>query len=339
METDIYSVRAEDDREEVAQKIARYDLLAIPVADADNRLIGIVTHDDVVDVLVQAATEDAEKMGGVVPIRENYMEAGFFRVWRSRVFWLSLLFVAELATFMVLEHYEDAIKAITVLSLFIPLCLSTGGNSGSQAATLITRALALRQISPGHWWRVLRRELVMGLALGAALGGIGFVRAAFTREETLRNDELRAEPFEVRMAAGERIHEVSHRKYIIPAGALQLVGKRYRTESIVELPPETELPQPRLAADGETSIHPFPERTTFSTAQVQRWDLASIVGIAVAVICLLGTLVGALLPLFFRLVGWDPALASSPFVATAVDVLGILIFFGIAVRWLPGLGS
>jgi magnesium transporter len=336
METDLYVVNAEDDREEVAQKIARYDLLALPVVDADNRLIGIVTHDDVVDVLMQEATEDAEKMGGVVPIGENYMDANFFTIWRKRVVWLSLLFLAELFTFTALEHFEDAIKAVTVLSLFIPLCLSTGGNSGSQAATLITRSLALRHITTRDWLKVFRHELLMGLVLGLSLGGIGFVRASLTHQATLRNDEERAEPFAVQLEPGQDLDQTKDGYILIPQRVLQLVGKRYKTDSEIQLPSGGKL-QRMVHADGTQSVQ-FPANCVFSTAQVKRFDLAWIVACAVAAICLLGTLVGSILPLVFRALGLDPALASSPFVATFVDVSGIMIFFNIAVTWLPGLG-
>jgi magnesium transporter len=336
METDTYTVKADDDREEVAQMIARYDLLAIPVVDAENRLIGIVTHDDVVDVLVEAATEDAERMGGVVPIGENYMEANFFRVWRSRVVWLSLLFVAELFTFTALEHFEDAIKAVTVLGLFIPLCISTGGNSGSQAATLITRALALRQVTNRQWWKVLRKELIMGIVLGLSLGAIGYVRASLTHETTLRSDELRDHPFEVELPPGTELKQNSDGKYILPPGLVQQVGLTTRRESQVALPAGM-APQV-IKKDGKT-IAQFPAKSTYSASQIDRWTLAVIVSCAVAAICLLGTVVGALLPLLFKTLGFDPALASSPFVATAVDVTGIVIFFNIACWWIPGLAG
>lgn len=338
METDTYTVKAEDDREEVAQKLARYDLLAIPVVDAENHLIGIVTHDDVVDVLMEAATEDAERMGGVVPIGENFMEANFFTVWRKRVVWLSLLFVAELFTFTALEHFEDAIKAVTVLSLFIPLCISTGGNSGSQAATLVTRALALRQVSPRQWWLVLRKELIMGLVLGASLGAIGYVRASLTRETTLRSDEVRKEAFTVEVPEGQEIKKLSSGKFVIPAGMVQQIGYVSRRESLVELP-EGSSDELVSTQRGTTKIVQFPARTTYSASQIDRWTLAGIVSIAVAAICLMGTIVGALLPLLFKTLGWDPAVASSPFVATAVDVTGIMIFFTIATWWIPGLSG
>src|SRR5439155_24208583 len=150
-----------DDRERVAQELARYDLLAIPVVDDDARLVGIVTHDDVIDVVVQEATEDVHRLGAVGPIAENYLEASFFTIWHKRALWLSALFFAEMLTFNAMAYFDDALRAVTALALFTPLCLSTGGNSGSQAATLITRALALGQVTVADWFRVLRHELFM----------------------------------------------------------------------------------------------------------------------------------------------------------------------------------
>ena len=132
--------------------MARYDLLAMPVVDSDGRLVGIVTHDDVIDVVVSEATEDVHRMGAVGPMAENYLEASFVQLWRNRAFWLSCLFVAELFTFTALAYFEDAIAEVVVLSLFVPLCISTGGNSGSQAATLITRAMALGQVGVRDWY-------------------------------------------------------------------------------------------------------------------------------------------------------------------------------------------
>jgi len=260
METDTITVKASDHREHVAQMIARYDLLAIPVVDDEERLVGIVTHDDVIDVVVQEATEDIERFGGVSGIVDNYLEASFLSVWRKRSVWLACLFVAELFTFTALASFEHAIEQVVVLSLFVPLCISTGGNSGSQAATLITRAMALGHVHLRDWLRVLRHELFMGLALGLTLGAIGFIRAAAI--EVLSPELLRT---------------------------------------------------------------------------LDWWRLACIIGLAVAAICLWGTLVGSMLPLFFRKFGFDPAFASSPFVATFVDVTGIVIYFSIAIAWIPGL--
>jgi magnesium transporter len=254
MERDLITVRVDMDQEDVARTLAKYDFLAIPVVDHDNRLVGIVTHDDVIDVMVREQTEDVQRMASVVPMDENYLEAPFSTVWGKRSVWLSCLFVAELFTFTALAYFEDEISQVLALSLFVPLCISTGGNSGSQAATLITRAMALGQIGPRDWWRVVRHELAMGAALGATLGVIGFVRAALT-----------------------------------PASVL---------------------------------------------ASADRWRLALVIGQSVAVICLWGTLVGSILPLAFKRFGFDPGYASSPFVATFVDVTGIVIYFSVAKVWL-----
>jgi magnesium transporter len=253
MQRELISVRVDEDRERVARRLARFDLLALPVVDEDQRLVGIVTHDDVIDVVVAEATEDVYRLGGVGPIVENYLEASFVRIWRKRAGWLSCLFVAELLTFTALAHFEDAIASVLALSLFVPLCISTGGNSGSQAATLVTRAMALGQVDTRDLFRVLRHELVMGLALGLTLGAIGFVRAALTPQSIL--------------------------------------------------------------------------------GHADRWHIALTISQAVAAICLWGTMVGAVLPLVFRRLGFDPGYASSPFVATFVDVTGIFIYFSIASIW------
>jgi magnesium transporter len=210
------------------------------------------------DVVVREATEDQPRGGGVLSMTEDYLKASFFSVWRKRLVWLACLFVAELFTFTALASYEHAIEGVIVLSLFVPLCISTGGNSGSQAATLITRAMALGHVKVGEWFTVLRHELLMGLALGLSLGLIGFVRASLTPHEVLRS-------------------------------------------------------------------------------QVEWWQLALVIGQSVMAICVWGTLVGSLLPLVFRRLGFDPAFASSPFVATFVDVTGIVIYFSIATMWIPRL--
>ncbi len=250
MEHEVLTVLVTDDQEDVAQKVARFDFLAIPVVDDEHHIVGIITHDDVIDVMVEEATEDAHRMGGIAPITEDILEASFTTIWRKRALWLSVLFIAELFTFSALAQFEHAISAIVALSLFVPLCISTGGNSGSQAATLITRALALGQVSTRDWFRVFRHEVLMGLTLGLTLGVIAFVRAALTPQSVLGNAD--------------------------------------------------------------------------------RWTLACVIAQAVGLICLWGTLVGSMLPLVFKRLGIDPGIASSPFVATFVDVTGILIYFSIA---------
>jgi magnesium transporter len=253
-EREVIAVNAKDDQEEVARKVARFDLLAIPVVDDERHIVGIITHDDIIDVVVEEATEDVHRMGGVGPITENLLEARFVSVWRKRAVWLSLLFVAELLTFSALTQYETAIKAVAVLNFFLPLVISTGGNSGSQAATLITRALALGQVVPRDWFRVLRHEIVMGLALGITLGTIGFLQVSVTPQSVLED--------------------------------------------------------------------------------APRWTLGFVIGTSVAGVCLWGTLVGSLLPIIFRRVGIDPGFASSPLVATFVDVTGIVLYFSIAQAYL-----
>jgi magnesium transporter len=256
MQEDVLSVRVTQDQEDVAKVLAKYDFIAIPVVDTDNRIVGIITHDDALDVVVEEATEDAFRMGAVAPMEEPYLEVPFATMWWKRSIWLSCLFIAEFFTFTAMRTYEHAIEKIVALSLFVPLCISTGGNSGSQAATLITRALALGHVSLRQWWTVVRHELLMGLSLGLTLGLIGFLRV-WT-------------PF---------------------------------------LTPQSSL------------------------GQVDRLWMALTIGQAVAAICLWGTLVGSMLPLIFTKLGFDPGYASSPFVATFVDVTGIILYFTTATMY------
>jgi magnesium transporter len=185
---------------------------------------------------------------------ESYLKLPFSTVWRKRSLWLSCLFVAELLTFTAMAHFQDALGAVLALSLFVPLCISTGGNSGSQAATLVSRALALGQVRPRAWGRILRYELAMGALLGTTLGVIGFIRVVLTPQSVL--------------------------------------------------------------------------------GSVDRPTLAIVIAQAIAGICLWGTLVGGMLPLAFQRLGIDPGYASSPFVATFVDVTGIVIYFSIATAYL-----
>lgn len=186
MQTEVISVRVDADQEEVANLLARYDFLAIPVIDSQHRLVGIITHDDAIDVVVEEATEDALHQAGVASIDENYIEAPFAEIWKKRAVYLAGFFIAEaVLVTSAMNYFEAAISTIVVLASFIPLCISTGGNSGAQAATLITRALAVGDVGLADWWRILRHELLMGLALGATVGIVGFVFASFTSAEIL----------------------------------------------------------------------------------------------------------------------------------------------------------
>jgi magnesium transporter len=255
MERELIQVHVEADQEEVAQILARYDFLAVPVVDSENRLVGIVTHDDVIDVVVDEATEDVHRLGGVEPLAESYLVSPFFTLWRKRVFWLALLFVAELFTVSALKRYELAFEKLPALVLFIPLIISCGGNSGSQSTTLITRALALGEIRPGDWWRIVSREVLMGLCLGIALGLVGFGRAMLV--------------------------------------------------------------------------------SSADTASIDLSRLAAVVALGVTVVVLLGNVLGASLPLLFKRLGLDPAIMSNAFVASLVDVTGIVAYFTIATVMLP----
>src|SRR6202035_5624509 len=163
------------DREDVARLISKYDLLAVPVVD-HGRVIGIVTVDDVIDAIVQESTEDVQKFGGMAAINEPYMEVGFWQMMKKRGGWLCALFVSEMLTASAMQGYEGELEKAIVLTLFIPLIMSSGGNSGSQATSLLIRALALRELEIKDWWRVALREIPNGLALGAMLGLVGIVR-------------------------------------------------------------------------------------------------------------------------------------------------------------------
>jgi len=328
MDRDLVRVRVTDDREKVAQDMAHYDLLALPVVDAEDRLVGIVTYDDAMDVVVSEATEDAYMMGAVAPMEENYLEAKFSVLWRKRAMWLSCLFLAELFTFSALAYFEDAIAQVVVLSLFVPLCISTGGNSGSQAATLITRAMALGQVTSRDWFRVMRHEIAMGLVLGLTLGIIGFVRASFTPESVRSSSPPRRDGFQVRVPKDAYLEVGSDRTVVLPQNAEQVIkgDKKIR----VALPEESEFKVGPDPINPDLLLYEFPPMCTIRQRPVPLYRLAVVIGSAVAAICVWGTLVGALLPLVFRRLGVDPGIASSPFVATFVDVTGIVIYFSIA---------
>lgn len=257
MHTEVITVREESDQEVVSRLFAEHDLMAIPVVDAENRVKGIVTVDDIVDVVQEEATEDIQKLGGMEALDAPYLSTALLSMVRKRAGWLSALFLGELLTTTAMGYFEDQIARAVLLALFVPLIISSGGNSGSQASTLVIRAMALGEVRLRDFWRVIRRELAAGLFLGSVLGLLGFLR-------------------------------------IIVWHAIKPVY-------------------------GEYSL-----RVAFTVG-------ASLLGVVT-----FGTLVGSLLPFFFRRVGFDPASASAPFVATLVDVTGILIYFSIASMLLAG---
>jgi magnesium transporter len=193
MVTDVLSAHEEMDQEALAHLFSEHDLLAVPVVDGGGRLKGIVTVDDIVDVVEEEATEDIQKLGGMVALEEPYLRIGFLDLVRKRVGWLTVLFFAQLLTATVIDNYSERIQAITALAIFIPLILSSGGNSGSQASTLVIRALTIDEVRLRDWWRVARRELATGLTMGAILGLLGLARVTLGAMvgEPLNTDILR----------------------------------------------------------------------------------------------------------------------------------------------------
>jgi magnesium transporter len=257
MQTDVVSVTEDMDQEAVSRIFADADLSVVPVVDREGRMKGIVTVDDIVDVVEEEATEDIQKFGGVEALDAPYLEIGIAGMVRKRGVWLAALFVGEMLTVTAMAFFEHEIASAVVLAVFLPLIISSGGNSGSQASTLVIRAMALGEVRLRDWWRVARREVATGSALGLLLGAIGFLR----------------------IAAWQR----------------------------------------------------------FTGVYGEHWALVGVtVSAALVGVVLLGTLAGSLLPFILRRIGLDPASASAPFVATLVDVAGVLIYFGVARAVLTG---
>lgn len=257
MKTDLVYVRDDMDQESVARIFAKEGLLAIPVVDAEGRMEGIVTADDIVDVVEEEATEDIQKIGGMEALDAPYLRTPLFAMVKKRGGWLSALFLGEMLTATAMAYFEDEIARAVVLALFLPLIISSGGNSGSQATTLVIRAMALGEVRPLDVLRVVRRELASGLMLGAILGALGFLRV--------------------------------------------------------------------VVAQG--IFHPYGAHWLLLAATVSM----SLVGVVT-----FGTLVGAALPFLLRALKLDPASASAPFVATLVDVAGLVIYFSVAAMLLRG---
>ncbi len=251
------AMRATDDAELALDLFKKYDRNTLPVIDSEEKLLGIVTVDDMLDVQEEEATEDIQKMGGVVALEEPYMEASMWMMVKKRAPWLAILFVGEMFTAVAMGFFEREITKAFVLSLFVPLIISSGGNAGSQASTLIIRAMALGEVRLHQWWVVMRKEITAGLLLGGILGVIGFARI-------------------------------------------------------------------ELWSAVSTTYGPH------------HFLVALTVACAVMGVVLWGAVAGSMLPLILRRIGLDPATSSAPFVATLVDVTGLVIYFSVALLLLRG---
>lgn len=251
------ALQATDDQETALNIFKKYDRFAVPVTDSQGILVGMVTADDILDVAEEEATEDIQKLGGLEALDVSYLATPLPILVRKRAGWLVVLFLGEMLTATAMGFFEHEIAKALVLALFVPLIISSGGNSGSQAATLIIRALALGEVTLADWWQVMRRELVSGLALGTILGTVGFLRIAVW--------------------------------------------------------------------------------SMFSDTYGPHWLLVALtVGSALIGVVLWGTLAGSLMPLLMKRLGADPASSSAPFVATLVDVTGLVIYFSVAAVLLRG---
>jgi len=252
------AVSAWTDREEVARLLSKYNLLAVPVVADGGEVLGIVTVDDVIDAIIAEGTEDVQKFGGSQALEEAYVSVDFVTMVRKRAGWLCALFLSEMLTASAMQAYQGEIERAVVLTLFIPLIMSSGGNSGSQATSLVIRALALREIGLGDWWRIASRELPAGLTLGAILGVLGVARIVLWQH---------------------------------------------------------------------LGLYDYGEH----------WGLVALtVGLALTAIVTFGSLTGSMLPFALKRLGFDPATASAPFVATLVDVSGLVIYFSVAYMVLRG---
>ena len=257
--SEVVSVPVTATGEEVARLTSNYDLVALPVVDDTNRIVGVITVDDVIDVIQEEQTEDVQKLGGMEALDEPYMQIGFGAMLRKRAGWLSALLVGEMLTASAMGYFEHEIAQATVLAVFLPLIISSGGNSGSQSTSLIIRAMALREVSLRDWWRVALRELPSGFSLGLILGALGVLRI------------------------------IVWQKLGIAGG----YGEHYLL-------------------------------------------LAFTVGLSLIGVVTFGSLMGSMLPFLLRRIGFDPASASAPFVATLVDVTGVIIYFTVALAMLSG---
>jgi magnesium transporter len=257
MRSEFISARDDLDQEALSQLFMRHHLLMMPIVDAEGHIKGVVSVDDIVQVVQEEATEDIQKLGGVAILEDPYLEVPLFKMIRKRAGWLAALFLGEMLTATAMGRFQDEITKAVVLALFVPLIISSGGNSGSQATTLVIRAMALGEVRLRDWWRVIRREVITGFGLGSILASIGLMRI------------------------------------LLWQGLFNSYGEHY-----------------------------------FLVAMTVALSLVGVV--------LWGSVAGSILPFILRALGFDPASASAPFVATLVDVTGLVIYFSVAALVLGG---
>ncbi|CAN5403420.1 magnesium transporter [soil metagenome] len=260
----VVALNANDDQEHASQVFKMNNRVALPVTDDNNILLGIVTIDDMLWVANEEFSEDMQKMGGTEALEEPYLETPFFKLIKKRVGWLIVLFIGEMLTATAMSFFSDEIEKAVVLSIFVPLIISSGGNSGSQASTLIIQAMAVGEVALSDWWRVMRREVLSGFVLGGILGTIGLLRICLW--------------------------------------------------------------------------HVLMEQGIIEDLYGPHWFLIGLtVGITLIGVVLWGTLSGSMLPIILKKLGADPATSSAPFVATLVDVTGLVIYFSVAYMFLRGI--
>lgn len=329
----VVSIPATERGEEVVAAFERYDRSALPVVDSEGHMLGIITADDVLEFAQRRATEEIQRLGGSEALDKPYLEVGFWEMVSKRGGWLAVLFLGEMLTATAMGYFEGEIERAAVVALFVPLIISSGGNSGSQGTSLIIRSLALKEVRLRDWWRVFARELRTGLALGVFLGVIGFCRIAAWQGlshtphvgaffQTHGSSDQSQIPQGMRQVQGDinLTQALTVPAFTFPAGAR--VSKGMLIPDSVPLPGEIQT----LSRTIETP-----------TAYGPHWMLVglTVLGALIGVVTW-GSLAGSMLPFILRRLGFDPATSSAPFVATLVDVTGLIIYFLVAKVILTG---
>jgi len=254
MHTNVISVSTHDDQEEVAQMFSKYNFMALPVVDAESRLVGIITFDDAMDVMEEEATEDIEKMAAIIPSEKPYMSMSPFEIWKNRIPWLLLLMVSATFTGMIISHFEDALQALVVLTAFIPMLMDTAGNSGSQASVTVIRGLSLNELDFSDIFQIIWKEVRVAVLCGLTLAAACFL-------------------------------------------------KIYLVDNLL--------------------LHSF-------VGVDRKFLVIGVICITLSITVLFAKVVGCVLPLVAKKLGFDPAVMASPFITTIVDALSLLVYFGVA---------